>query len=40
MGSPQKHKEMMQAERDRQIAEANKRKAEAEERINAAKGDK
>lgn len=38
MGNPETHKKMMQAQRDKQIAEANKRKAEAEERINMAKG--
>ena len=38
MGNPKKRKAMMQAERDEQIAEANKKKAEAEARINAAKG--
>lgn len=38
MGNPETHKKMMQAQRDKQIAEANERKAEAEERINMAKG--
>ncbi len=33
IGNPSTHKKMMQAERDERIAEANKRKAEAEARI-------
>ena len=37
MGNPEKHKAMMQAERDEQIEAANKRIAEAEERIENAK---
>lgn len=37
MGRPETHKKMMQEERDAQIAEANERKAAAEERINNAK---
>ncbi|MBQ8835987.1 MAG: hypothetical protein IJ002_00600 [Clostridia bacterium] len=37
MGNPETYKKMMQDERDAQIAEANKRKAAAEERINNAK---
>lgn len=37
MGDPNKHKAMMQAERDEQIAAANKRIAEAQERIDSAK---
>lgn len=40
MGKPETRKAMMQAERDVQIDEANKRKAEAEARIDAAKGNK
>lgn len=40
MGNPETHKAAMQAARDEQIAEANKRKAEAEARIDAAKGNK
>lgn len=35
--SPKARREMMQRERDEQIAEANKRKEAAEARINAAK---
>ena len=38
MGNPETHKVMMQAERNAQIEEANKRKAEAEARIKAAQG--
>jgi len=38
MRDPEKRKAMIQAERDEQIAKANKRKAEAEERIKAAQG--
>lgn len=37
MGKPETRKKMMQNERDEQIAEANKRKADAESGINAAK---
>lgn len=37
MGRPETREAMMQAERDAQIAEAQKRKAEAESRIEAAK---
>ena len=33
MGKPETRKKVMQAQRDEQIAEANKRKAEAEARI-------
>lgn len=40
MGDPAKHKAMMQAERDEQIADAKKRQAEAAARIDAAKGKK
>ena len=38
--SPAQRQQMMQKERDEQIAEANKRREEAEERIAAAKGEK
>ena len=38
MGKAEKRKDMMQAECDEQIKEANKRKAEAETRIKAAQG--
>ena len=38
MGKPETRKAMMQAERDEQIAEANRRKCDAEARINQAKG--
>ena len=38
MRNPEIRKAMMQAERDAQIEEANKRKAEAEARIKAAQG--
>lgn len=38
--SPAQRQAMMQAERDAQIAEANERKAAAEVRISAAKGNK
>lgn len=38
--SPAARQEMMQKERDEQIAEANKRRAEAEDRIEAAKNSK
>lgn len=38
MGNPETRKAMMQAQRNEQIAEANKRRAEAEARIDAAKG--
>ena len=37
MGDPNRRKAVMQAERDAQIAEANKRKAAAESRIDAVK---
>lgn len=37
MGDPNRRKAFMQAQRDEQIAAAEARKAEAEERINAAK---
>lgn len=37
MGNPETRKAMMQRARDEQIAAANKRKAEAEARMNAAK---
>lgn len=37
MGKPETLKKVMQAQRDEQIAEANKRKAEAEARIDATK---
>ncbi|MBQ7336466.1 MAG: hypothetical protein IJW92_08350 [Clostridia bacterium] len=37
MGKPETRKAMMQAARDEQITEANKRKAEAEARIDAVK---
>ena len=37
MCNPEKRKAVMQAERDEQIAEANKRAAEAQARIDAAK---
>ena len=40
MGKPETLKAMMQAERDEQIAAANKRKEEAEARISEAKGNK
>lgn len=38
MGNPETRKAMMRAERDAQIAEANKRKVEAEARITAVQG--
>ncbi len=38
--SPAARQELMQKERDGQIAEANKRRAEAEERIEAARNSK
>ena len=38
MGRPETRKAMMQAERDQQIAEANERRAAAEERIQSAQG--
>ena len=38
MRNPETRKALMQAERDKQIEEANKRKAEAEARIKAAQG--
>ena len=38
MRNPETRKAMMQAERDAQIEEANKRRAEAEARIEKAKG--
>ena len=37
MSDPNKRKAMMQAERDKQIADANKRIAEAQERIKISK---
>ncbi|MGM9643958.1 MAG: hypothetical protein ACI3X1_02620 [Eubacteriales bacterium] len=37
MGNPETHKKMMQEQRDEQIAEAKKRKAEADARIESAK---
>ena len=37
MGNPETHKAMMQEARNEQIAEANKRRAEAEARMDAAK---
>ena len=40
MRNPEKRKAMMQAERDEQIVEANKRIAEAQARIDVAKGKK
>ena len=40
MGKPETRKKVMQAQRDEQIAEANKRKAEAEARIAALGGNK
>ena len=40
MGNPERRKAMMQAERDAQIAEAQKRQAEAQARIDAATGKK
>ncbi len=40
MGKPKTRKAIMQAERDEQIAVAEKRRAQAQERIDAAKGDK
>lgn len=38
MGKPETRNAMMQAQRDKQIEEANQRKAEAEARINKAQG--
>ena len=38
MGKPETRSAMMQAQRDKQIEEANQRKAEAEERISKAQG--
>ena len=38
MGNPETRKAMMQAQRDKQIEEANQRKAEAEARISKAQG--
>lgn len=38
MGKPETRKKMMQAERDEQIAAAKERQAEAQSRIDAAKG--
>lgn len=38
MGNPETRKAALQAQRDKQIEEANQRKAEAEVRINAAQG--
>ena len=40
MGNPETHKRSMQKQRDKQMAEANERRSVAEERINAAKGNK
>ncbi len=40
MGKPETRKAMMQTVRDEQIAEANKRKNEAQTRANAAKGNR
>lgn len=40
MRDPEKRKAMMQAERDEQIAAAKAKTAEAQARINAAKGEK
>ena len=40
MGNPARRNAVMQAQRDEQIAEANKRKAEAEARIAALGGNK
>ena len=40
MGKPETRKKVMQAQRDEQIVEANKRKAEAEARIAAVGGNK
>ena len=40
MGNPERHKAMMQAGRNQQIADANKRVAEAQARIDVAKGNK
>ena len=40
MGKPATRKAMLQAERDEQIAAAEKRRAEAQERIDAVKDDK
>ena len=40
MGKPEVFQAKMQSERDGQIAQAKKRKAEAEARINEAKGNK
>ena len=40
MGKPETLKKVMQAQRDEQIVEANKRKAEAEARIAAVGGNK
>ena len=40
MGKPEPRKKVMQAQRDEQIAVANKRKAEAEARIAAVGGNK
>ena len=37
MANPEKRKAIMQAERDKQIAEANKRRAKAQERIDKAR---
>ena len=38
MGRPENRKTMMQAQRDKQIEEANQRRAEAEARINRVQG--
>ena len=40
MGKPETRKKVMQAQRDEQIVEANKRKAEAEARVAAVGGNK
>ena len=40
MGKPETRKKVMQAQRDEQIVEANKRKAEADARIAAVGGNK
>ena len=38
MGDPARRKDVFQAQRDKQIAEANARKAEAQARIDAVNG--
>lgn len=40
MGNPERHKAMLQAERDKQIVVAKKRQAEAQARIDSTKGNK